>query len=84
MPMQKNANTIFTIRFSNEVNIKNKVLFIATVMNLSRINRTLLTIGCIFRFCTVSLSFFHEGIVLSFSLRSACSSKIGLTKKDKD
>ena len=37
--------------------------------------------GCIFRFCTASFSFFHDGILFSFSLRSACSSNIGLNKK---
>lgn len=42
---------------------------------------TPLTIGCIFRFCTASLSFFHDGIFFNFSLRSACSSNIGLNKK---
>lgn len=43
----------------------------------------LLTIGWFFRFCIPSLSFFQVGIVLSFSLRRACSSKIGLKKKTK-
>lgn len=40
-----------------------------------------LTIGWVFLFTTGSLSFLHVGIVFSFSLRRACSSKIGLTKK---
>lgn len=38
--------------------------------------------GCVFLFTAGSLSFFHVGIVFSFSLRSACSSKIGLMKKE--
>jgi len=38
--------------------------------------------GCVFLFTAGSLSFFHVGIVFSFSLSSACSSKMGLMKKE--
>lgn len=41
-----------------------------------------LTIGCVFLFTAGSLPFFHVGLISSFSLRSACSSKIGLMKKE--
>ena len=41
-----------------------------------------LTIGCVFLFTAGSLPFFHVGLISSFSLSSACSSKIGLMKKE--
>ena len=41
-----------------------------------------LTTGCVFLFKCASLSFFHVGKFLSFSLSSACSSKIGLIREE--